>query len=300
MQVAVTGATGFLGRYLVTQLLQSGHTCRCWYGPQSDRAAMPSEGVQWILGRLNDDKSTSELLSGCDAVIHAALYRPGREFRDAEGDLLEFAERNLMGTLRLIEAARRADVERFVFISTCAVHERILDDRRLDEAHPTWPLTHYGAYKAAVEMFVHSYGWGHGIPICALRPTGIYGLASPPADSKWYPLVSRVVRGERVSCQRGGKEVHVQDVARAAELLLRAEAIAGECFNCYDRYVSEYEVAQLAKGLSGSESAITGAVTQPKHQIMTDKLRALGMQFGGQERLRETIGQLVEHASKDR
>ena len=135
-------------------------------------------------------------------------------FRGAEGDLIEFVQKNVVGTLELIEAARRADVGRFVFISTCAVHEKILDDRPLDEAHPLWATSHYGAYKAAVEKFVHSYGLGHGYPICALRPTGVYGAARPIQNSKWHDLVSAVVRGETVQCSRGGKEVHAADVAK--------------------------------------------------------------------------------------
>ncbi len=71
---------------------------------------------------------------------------------------------NLLGTLELIEASIAAGVKRFIFVSTCAVHEKILDDRPLDEAHPLWPLTHYGAHKAAIEKFVHSYGYGQGLP----------------------------------------------------------------------------------------------------------------------------------------
>jgi nucleoside-diphosphate-sugar epimerase len=297
MKIAVTGATGFLGRYLIDQLVPSGHECRCWYGARSNRQAMPSEGIEWVAGRLNDARSTEALVFGCDAVIHAALDRPGTGFLNVEGDLLDFADRNVMGTLRLIEAARRAGVKRFVFISTCAVHDRILDDRALDEAHPTWPQSHYGASKAAIEMFVHSYGWGHAFPICALRPTGIYGVTHPPENSKWYALVSQVVRGENVSCRRGGKEVHVRDVAQAVELLLQADGTAGECFNCFDRYVSEYDVARLAKELSGSKAVIDGEAIKPKHQIVSDKLRGLGMRFGGQERLRATISELVEHVA---
>src|SRR5205807_10606364 len=108
------------------------------------------------------------------------------------------------GTLRLIRAARQSGVGRFVFISTGAVHEKILADRPLDEAHPAWPTSHYGAHKAAIEVFVHSYGFGEGYPICALRPTGIYGLAHPPAASKWYKLVRAVARGEPVACRHGG------------------------------------------------------------------------------------------------
>jgi len=217
-------------------------------------------------------------------------------FRGAEGDVIEFVERNLVGTLRLIESARKAGANRFVFISTCAVHERILDDCPLDENHPTRATSHYGAHKAAIEQFVHSYGLGTGYAICALRPTGVYGLAHRPPHSKWFDLVKAVVNGEAVTCQRGGKEVHAADVAKAALLLLNAPAssIAGEAFNCYDRYVSEWDVAHLAKQMSGSKSDIGGQQTSPKNQIVTEKLRSLGMTFGGQQLLEVTVRQLVE------
>ena len=131
----------------------------------------------------------------------------------------------------MIEAARASKVNRFVFISTCAVHERIPSDRPLDETHPTTPTSHYGAHKAAIEQFVHSYGWGQGYPICVLRPTGVYGLAHPPQESKWFDLVRDVARGVAVTGQRGGKEVHAADVAEAAALLLAAPNIAGEVYN---------------------------------------------------------------------
>jgi nucleoside-diphosphate-sugar epimerase len=199
-----------------------------------------------------------------------------------------------------VEAARSADVSRFVFISTCAVHEQILADRPLDENHPTRATSHYGAHKAAIEQFVHSYGLGMNYPICALRPTGVYGLAHRAGDSKWFDLIQAVVQGKAITCRRGGKEVHASDVAKAAELLLNAPAsqIAGEAFNCYDRYVAEWDVAHLAKTISGSKAEIRGQQTSPKNEIVTDKLRTLGMTFGGEPLLNETVGQLVEAAKR--
>ena len=296
MRVALTGATGFIGRYIANHLASQGHSLRCWHRLSSDRDGLDHiRDLQWVAGDLGDSDSTNDLITGCDAVVHAALYRPGTGFRGAEGDLVEFVQKNVVGTLELIEAARRADAGRFVFISTCAVHEKILDDRPLDEAHPLWATSHYGAHKAAVEKFVHSYGYGQGYPICALRPTGVYGAARPIQNSKWFGLVSAVVRGETVQCSRGGKEVHAADVAKATGLLLTYDdRIAGEAFNCYDRYVSEYDVAALAKEISGSASRIMGEPKQPKHQIVTDKIRSLGMQFGGDDLLRQTVAEMVE------
>lgn len=303
MKIALTGATGFLGRYVVHRLAADGHTLRCWYRPSSDRGGFEnvSDRIEWVEGMLRDPTAAARLVKGCDAVVHSALHRPGKGFIGAEGDVVDFVETNVVGTLRLIEAARAAGARRFLFVSTCAVHDRILGDRPLDENHPTRATHHYGAHKAAIEQFVHSYGFGQGDPACSLRPCGIYGVAHPVSHSKWYDLVARVVRGETVECRRGGKEVHAADVAEAAALLLSAPAdkIAGESFNCCDLYVSEYEVATLAKELSGSSATIRGERTRPKNTIETGKLRSLGFTFGGESKLRETISELVKHVRSD-
>lgn len=300
MRVAVTGGTGFIGRELVHLLAEAGHTQQLWHRAGSNRDELPGDGpgIDWIEGELGVADDAAELVRGCDAVIHAGLWRPGEGFRGAEGDVVEFCRVNLLGSLQLIEAARAANVDRFIFVSTCAVHEVILEDRALDEAHPLWPLTHYGAHKAAIEKFIHSYGLGEGYPVCSLRPTGVYGMMQQPRQSKWYSLVEQVAAGEPVDCQRGGKEVHAADVARALELLLTAPGIAGQAYSCYDMYISEYEVAQVACSLSGSDSPISGQAPRPRHQIDTSKIRALGMTFGGQPLLEKTIGQLLDAVAR--
>ena len=299
MKIAVTGATGFVGRYIVSHLAGAGHRIVGWRRPTSDVGGLPAD-VEWIEGGLGDDRSARELVRGVDALVHAALDRPGEGFRGAEGDLLEFAERNVLGSLRLFERAREAGVSRVVFISTCAVHDVILPDRPLDEAHPTWSSNHYGAHKAAVEAFVGSYGLGGSLSICALRPCGVYGLARPASASKWFDLVRDVAAGRPVECRSGGKEVHAADVARGVEILLGADsdAVSGRMFNCCDRYVSEYEVAHLARRVSGATGPIEGEATRPRNQIATDRIRALGMTFGGEPLLERTIAEIVQAARK--
>lgn len=297
MRVAVTGATGFLGRYIVNHLLNEGHDCRCWYRTGSDRGGFAEDArgqLEWVPGDLADPHSIELLVDGADAVVHAALARPGAGFHGGEGDLVDFVEKNITATIRLILAARREDAHRFVFISSCAVHDVILDDRPLDETHPLWPRSHYGAYKGAVEKFIHSFGLGEGYEICSLRPTGIYGLAHLIENSKWFDLVHMVAGGKPVDSDRGGKEVHAADVARAVSLLLRADGVAGQAYNCCDMYISDAMVAQIAKDLTGSDSPITGGNKGPKHQIETGKLRRLGMTFGGTTLLEETVRQMLQ------
>jgi nucleoside-diphosphate-sugar epimerase len=300
MHLALTGATGFLGRYLVRHLAAAGHRLRCWYRPTSDRSGFDdvAGAVAWLPGGLGDEMATAALVRGVDAVVHAAVQwqGPRNRGRGSHGEPDVFLGVNLTGSLRLFQAAFEAGVPRFIFLSTCAVHEVMLEDRPLDEAHPLWPTSPYGAHKAALEKFIHSYGLGQGWPICALRPTGIYGLAHPPSASRWFDLVGQVRRGEPIATARGGKEVHAADVARAVALLLTADAaaIAGQAFNCYDRYIAEQDVARIAKELTGSHSPIADLNCGPKHQIVTAKLRALGMTFGGEPLLRQTVAALVE------
>ena len=305
MKIAVTGATGFLGRYIVSHLAGAGHHLRCWYRQSSDRTGFDdvAKAIEWLPGELGDPAATRQLIDGAEAVVHSAVQWLGPQNRGAgsHGDADPFFGINLTGSLQLFQAAFKAGVPRFAFISTCAVHDVILNDRPLDETHPLWPSSHYGAHKAALEAFVHSYGLGQGWPICALRPTGIYGLAHPPKNSRWYDLVGQVLRGERLEAPRGGKEVHAADVARAVELLLRVDAklIAGQSFNCYDIYVAEEQVARIAKELTGSASMISDLNRGPKNQIDTSKIRKLGMTFGGENLLHRTVKQLVgaQHAS---
>ena len=297
--IALTGSPGFLGRYVARHLAQAGHHLRCWHRPQSDLSGFDAvnHAIEWVPGDLGDRQAIVSLVRGVDAVVHAALQRQqaGAFHAAGQDDLLAFLEANFMGSMRLMQAARDAGVSRFVFISSCAVHDVILPDRPLDEAHPLWPKSHYGAHKAALEKFVHSFGLGEGWPICALRPTGIYGVAHPPSQSRWYDLVGQVMRGEPIASAVGGKEVHAADVAKAVEILLNvdAKAITGQSFNCYDRYISEQEVARIAKELTGSASTIADLNRGPKNQIVTDRIRSLGMAFGGDELLRQTVADLV-------
>ena len=87
MKIAVTGSTGFLGRYIVNNLLEGGHQVRSWYRDGSDRSGFAEGDHEWIEGALGDADSTNTLVHGIDAVVHSALHHPGGGFRGGEGDL---------------------------------------------------------------------------------------------------------------------------------------------------------------------------------------------------------------------
>lgn len=111
-------------------------------------------------------------------------------------------------------------------------------------------------------------------------------------------LVRQVVAGKAIDTNAGGKKVHAADVARAVAILLEADParIAGEAFNCYDMYIAQEHVAEVAQRLCGSAGPIARRNQPPKHQIDTTKIQALGMRFGGEPLLAEHVAQLVEAA----
>jgi nucleoside-diphosphate-sugar epimerase len=293
VRVAVTGASGYVGRFIVAELLARGVEVRAWARTSTDRSGFTGP-VAWVEGGLREPGSIGPLIDSVDAVVHAAFeHLPGR-YRGGEGDDLDgFLAANLTGSLTLMRRAREAGVGRFVFLSSRAVYGRRVAGRALDEDHPVFPDTHYGAMKAAVEAFVAS--WGRDWQVCALRPTGVYGLAHPVRRSKWYGLVEAVLAAQAYPNARGGTEVHGSDVARAVWLLLTAPEVGGQVYNCSDLYVADRDVALIVQRLTGVAGPLPEPPASPPSNVMeTGRLRALGMMFGGRALLERAVAELVE------
>ena len=292
MRIAVTGGTGFLGQNTISRLIQGGHQVQAWY-----RGSCPpaQTGVDWIPGQLDDPQATEELISGCDAVVHLAVARTGQSFMRHPDEPVAYFQTNVIGTLRLIEAAAETGVERFVFISSGAVHQKVADDLPLDERHPLWPESLYGANKASIETLVHAYGFSNRLKIATLRPVSIVGIEDPIENSKWFELTRKIISGEQVDVRGGGKIVPVDDVARAIECLLHTnQSIAGETFNCSAGFYSDHQIATWVKGLSNSDTELVGPAKKPGREMQTSKLRSLGMQFSGEAELRELLEAMVQ------
>jgi nucleoside-diphosphate-sugar epimerase len=219
--VAVTGATGAVGRFIVARLVEEHATVRAWRRSTSDLSGLP-EGIDWLEGDLGSPHAAAALVEGAEMLVHCALdHEPGR-YRGGEGaDVAHHLRVNVGGGLALLGAARSAGVRRCVVLSSRAVFGREAPARINDEERPR-PDTLYGAGKAALEAFVEA--WGHdGWAIAALRPTGVYGLTTPARKSKWFDLVTAALCSEAVP-SRAGTEVHGRDVADAVWRLLQAPA----------------------------------------------------------------------------
>ena len=293
MTAAVTGATGFVGRFVVERLIAEGVAVRAWRRPESDLRGLPS-AIEWIEGDLDSPEAAEALVAGADMLVHSALdHVPGRYRRGEGEDVPHYLRSNVGGSLALLATARAAGVRRAVVMSSRAVFGAWPVEGRIGDDHPVRPDTLYGAAKAAVEAFVQSWGV-EGWPIAALRPTGVYGTVVPHERSKWFDLVAEALAGKDLPA-RAGSEVHGRDVAEAVWRLLTAEPgrVAGRMFNCSDIVVSSRDVVRLAHRAAGTGGPLPELSPPPQNIMECPGLSELGVKFGGWPLLEETVSELV-------
>ena len=237
---------------------------------------------QWTVGELSDPQAQAGLVAGADAVIHAAADWNALATAPSVG----FAK-NVLPSLQLLEAARLAGAGQFIFVSSVAVYDEILQDRKLDEKHPTWPGSLYGAYKAAVEPHLKAYHTQFGMNTSSWRPAAVYGIDPNLRRSQWYDLVKAVKEGQPVATAHGGKITHVQDVADALADACGDDQVAGRFYNLVDRHIYWQLAAEFAKEATGSPSIIHDMKgTGPRNQFDTTDAVAFFEQHGNHIALR--------------
>ncbi|WP_454279860.1 SDR family oxidoreductase [Sphingomonas sp. Marseille-Q8236] len=189
--VAVTGATGFVGRAVVDRAAGSGLSLRAL-----TRRAQPSRaGITWIAGALDKPESLATLVEGADAVLHIAgvVNAPDRE---------GFVAGNIDGTRAMVAAAKAAEIKRFVHVSSLSAREP--------------ELSIYGWSKRQAEDVVTESGLDWTI----VRPSGIYG----PHDTEWLD-VFRTARLGLAFMPPPGKLslIAVEDFARLLTILVATD-----------------------------------------------------------------------------
>jgi nucleoside-diphosphate-sugar epimerase len=300
MLIALTGASGFVGSHTAQALQRAGHDIRALVRSASRRDHIEPYVQQFHEGEQHDPQALAGLVAGVDAVIHAAVDWNARQ----EGPVPNF-KRNVSASLELLEAARLAGVGQFIFVSSVAVYHDILQDRKLDENHPTWPSSIYGAYKAAIEPHLKAYHFSYGMNTSSWRPAAVYGLDPHLPRSQWYDLVKAAREGGSIDSAQGGKITHVQDVADALTLAIGDDGVAGQFYNLVDGYMYWQGAAELAKELAGSEAMIADRAGEgPKNSFDTSKASAFFKRHGntlalnrGVEGVREYVKELLARMS---
>lgn len=219
MRYLVMGGTGFIGSHLVDELVAHGASVRVFSRGLTAQADWPaSEKVEVCTGDLSDAASVEHAVRGCDVVFHlVSTTLPKSSNENPAYDV----ETNVVGSLALLESARRNSVERIVFVSSGGTVYGCPVATPIAETHPTDPLCSHGISKLAIEKYLHLYSGLHGLDYRVLRVSNAYGerQRAEKAHGAISVFLSRALKGEAVEVWGDGTVVrdyvYVGDVARA-------------------------------------------------------------------------------------
>jgi len=273
VKVALTGASGYTGGRLLRTLLARGDEVVALVRSGSVSEALRTSGARLVEGDLTDTAALARLVEGAEGVLHVAAV-----YRTAGHPDSYYREINVGGTQRLLEAAARAGVRRFVHTSTVGVHGHV-EQPPADETAPIAPGDIYQQTKAEAEALALEFHRKRGLPVAVVRPGAIYG----PGETRLLKLFRAIARG-RYAVVGSGRSfyhpVYIDDLLQGFLLALEHPAAVGEAFIVAgERYVSQDELAGLI-------AKVTGGRVLPLHvpawpiQLAGDLLEAVCVPLG--------------------
>lgn len=240
MQALVTGAGGFLGQYIVEQLLARGDRVRALV--RRKYHALDALGVECVHGDVQGLADVTRACRGVDVVFHVAavagIWGPWKHFHNI----------NTLGTKNVISGCCHAGVTRLIFTSSPSVTFAGRDQCGIDESapYPSRWLAHYPHSKALAEQLVLRANGEHDLLTCALRPHLIWG----PRDRHLIPRLLERARHGQLRQIGAGKNlidaVYAENAAaahlQAANALTPGSPVCGKAYfitngepvNCWD------------------------------------------------------------------
>lgn len=189
-QVVVTGASGWLGQNLVRALARSAERVRCLVTSADSAALLEVIGpeIEVVVGDVRDPSAMDSLFEGTDAatVFHAAaVIHPERRTR-------EFFDVNVGGTQLVLDRARRADISRFVHVSSNSPFgANATPTDRFTEDSPYDPYLGYGRSKLEAELLVRQSHDRGDVSAVIVRAPWFYGPYQPERQGKFFATVRR-------------------------------------------------------------------------------------------------------------
>ena len=276
MLVLVTGGGGFLGQYIVEQLLARGDRVRSL--ARGHYPALASLGVECVRADLRDAAAVRQACAGVDVVFHTAavagIWGPWQDYFDV----------NVLGTRHVLEGCRQHGVPRLVLSSSPSVTFDGHPQEGVDERAPypaRW-LCHYQHTKALAEQAVLEAN-GSDLATCALRPHLVWGPRDPHLTPR---LIARAVAGQLRRVGDGTNLIDMVYVENAATAHLQAaDALAGnsrvggrayfisqgEPVNCWqwiDQILALAGVGPVRRHVSLAAARRVGAVLETVHRVL--------------------------------
>ena len=279
MLALVTGAGGFLGRYIVEQLLARGDRVRGF--ARGDYPELSNQGVRMIRGDLRDAEAVAAACREVDVVFHVAgvagIWGPWEHFYSI----------NTLGTRNVVDGCRQAGVGRLVYTSSPSVTFDERDQCGVDESapYPTRWLCHYPHSKALAEQQVLAAN-DTVLATCALRPHLIWG----PRDDHLIPRLLARARSGRLRRVGDGTNlidvVYVENAAaahlQAADALSPGSPVAGRAYfisqgepvNCWawiNEILALAELPPVTKSISARSAYRLGAAMEIIYRLLRKK-----------------------------
>lgn len=230
-KVLVTGGAGFIGSNLAGRLLDEGHEVVVFdnlsSGYQQNLTSLP--GARFVEGDVRDSVLLQDAMKGADAVFHlAASVGNTRSIEHPIDD----SEINVIGTLRVLEAARALKVRKIVFSSSAGIFGE-LKHLPIREDHPVEPDSPYGASKLAAEKMCLAYAKLYDLEAVCLRYFNVYGVHQRyDAYGNVIPIFAhQMLRQEKLTIFGDGEQtrdfINVKDVVRANLQAANAQGLSG-------------------------------------------------------------------------
>ena len=231
-KVAVTGATGFLGRYLVDALLDRGVEVIAVVRTPAKARGMADRGVDVRRADLAEPAALEEAFAGADAVVsNAALFTLGDQRAE------DVIEANVGGTDNVFSAVAAAGIDRVVHVSSAvayaprADHFYREDDPLRDDRGPVHRFNAYAVSKGCAERLAWTRAKQHSIALSTLRPHTVFGHGDRGTFTRWFlrfmspSLVSAFPVGVRFP------PVYAGDLAEAVCRMLERPAARNRAYN---------------------------------------------------------------------
>jgi dihydroflavonol-4-reductase len=173
--ILVTGGTGFLGAYIIRELVQKGYTVRAIHRQGAIPFFLPAgirEKVEWIRCDVRDPQGLEDAMTGMDAVIHAAA-----KISFATRERRELWSINIDGTANVVNAALERNIGRFLYVSSVAALGRTGGNEEVTE-EKSWENSRYNTNYAKSKFHGEMEVWrgiGEGLPAVIVNPSTILG-----------------------------------------------------------------------------------------------------------------------------
>ncbi|SEG16980.1 UDP-glucose 4-epimerase [Bryocella elongata] len=261
-RILITGVAGFIGSSLARALTAEGATVRGidnFSTGKLDNLEGLRNRIEFIEGDVQDGKAMESACAGCEYVFHqAAIPSVPLSVKDPVGTM----DSNLMGTLQVLEGARKAGVRRLMYAASSAAYGDAPEQPKHERMLPA-PCSPYAVQKLAGEHLIASYAHCYGLDAVSLRYFNIFGPRQDPGSPYSGVLaifIAKMLAGETPVIYGDGSTsrdfTYIDNVVAANLRVAKTSAkVAGKVFNVATgkstTLLEAYELIKRATGYKG-------------------------------------------------